>query len=892
MRNEKLFSEYIKHSKVLLSTLNLEKKNVEVFDSEGNKTFTYQEFFLFVANYFDLIPDFVDKSIIVLETVDPKNELLEISTELKKTSGKIVNYKYHIIRQTQNEFLFSIQEVTNVNVDQLDHMTKANPKSYIDNRAKNNLLTKTPFVLVYLDIDNFRYINDEYGQNVGDMILIEMVSVIKDFIGEKGAISRVGGDKFLIIYDISDDYDSVHDFMFQLKIKSQEIQTCNQRGIHITVTTACARSPYDGTDYELLTKKCQKALIRGKNKGRDCFIIYLVDKCGEVTKDDVIDDSIIKIENVSANNNVYSLITDVNQLLADEQNFDEAIDKAIALVGNYFYVDRISVARVNIKTHKIFKHHVYFNPKCSIKYDVYCIDDIIPDWALALGNKYFVKVEDYNELPETSPLYKLFPVDHTMATLSYELVLNGKSFGIIRFDMTTGKRLWQPDVEQVFMLVSQILTSYLQKNYLKDTNYKTLYLDNKYGCYNFVRLFRYAGDYIINNDITHYSILEFDIKNIINYRMIIGESRMLNLVNSIVDVLKQYKNDIIYGKKSEGPFDVFFKNQDKNIIEELFNKVVDVVKKFSHDCHIKELIVYGGAYLSDEEDRLIDALSNANVTRNICKTQNNNSSLMFYSEEIKAQSIFKNEMILRVDEALEKNEFLLYLQPKISTTDETLVGAEALTRWNFKGERLLFPNQFISMFEEQGVIEKLDFSVFENVCKYQKMLLDKNLKPVPISVNVSRYVSNFGLYIDKLEQIRKKYDLEPKYIEIEITEGMYYENSLIISEFIEKLHNLGYKVSMDDFGSGYSNLVAMAKLNFDVIKFDKSFCIDLDNDNVKVMLFKLIELIKTLKMKTLCEGVETKENVDFLASIGCDSIQGFYYSKPIPWEEFFKKYYK
>ena len=120
---------------------------------------------------------------------------------------------------------------------------------------------------------------------------------------------------------------------------------------------------------------------------------------------------------------------------------------------------------------------------------------------------------------------------------------------------------------------------------------------------------------------------------------------------------------------------------------------------------------------------------------------------------------------------------------------------------------------------------------------------------------------------------------------------MYYENIDSISIFINNLHKLGYSVSMDDFGAGYSNLVSMAKLNFDVIKFDRSFCLGLENEKVKIMLNELIKLIKTMNMKTICEGVETKENVEYLTDIGCDSIQGYYYSKPIEWNDFIKKYY-
>ena len=121
---------------------------------------------------------------------------------------------------------------------------------------------------------------------------------------------------------------------------------------------------------------------------------------------------------------------------------------------------------------------------------------------------------------------------------------------------------------------------------------------------------------------------------------------------------------------------------------------------------------------------------------------------------------------------------------------------------------------------------------------------------------------------------------------------MYYENTEAISKFIDNLHQFGYHVSMDDFGAGYSNLVTMAKLHFDVIKFDRSFCLGLENDRVKIMLNELMKLIKTMNMATICEGVETKDNVEYLTNIGCDAIQGYYYSKPIIWQDFIKKYYK
>ncbi len=888
MQNKKLVSRFMQYNKLLLSTVNIKKKTVNVFNGKVNKEFDYVHFFKYVSKYFNLIPDFIDKALTMLETVDENTDVLEVEAEYKRISGEPISFSYNVIRSTKNEFFLSVRELVSRDISHLDQMTKANPKSYIDNRAKNNILSKTPFVVMYLDIDSFKLINDEYGQLIGDMILIEMVSVAKNILGDRGAISRIGGDRFLIIYDIEDNYDMVHDFIFDLKQQMQKLSTCLSRGLNITLTIGSAKFPSDGDNYELLLKKCHKALIRGKNKGRDCFIMYIEEKCGKVSLDEEIVDKVNKINRISAKNDVYSLITDVNQLLSSENDIDESVDKAISLIGNYFYIDRVSIARLDIKTLKIKKHHAWYNPKISIVYPAYCIDSIIPDWGKALGAKGYINIDDISTMPDDYPLKKLFPIDHTIASMSFELVVNGKSFGLIRYDMTTGVRHWQAEDFQVFLLLSQIFASFFQKNYLIETNYKTMYLDPKYGCRNFVRMFRETGEKIINGNVTDYAIIVLNIRNILKYRAIVGEIRMKMIVN-IVDNRLDEEPDCIYGKQHDGPFIIFINHQNKNKIISLIKDINNGLAKFSTDNNLHELQLQTGVYLANSiKDNLSDAIANADLTRAI----NKKNLYLFYSEDIKNESLFKTEMIIRMDEALDNGEFLLYLQPKISTADGSLIGAEALTRWNYKNEKILFPDQFISLFEEQGVIEKLDYSVFKNVCIYQRNLIDSGYKPVPISVNVSRYVPNFDAYINKIEEIRKEYNIDSNLIEIEITEGMYYEKALIISKFISNLHKIGYKVSMDDFGAGYSNLVAMAKLNFDIIKFDRSFCMDIDNENVKTMLNKLMELIKTMKMSTICEGVETKESVDYLKKIGCDSIQGYYYSKPIPWKDFIEKYYK
>ncbi|MCR4897953.1 MAG: EAL domain-containing protein [Acholeplasmatales bacterium] len=885
MRNKRLISKYMELYNILISTLNIKTKTISLFDGYDTVDYNYKEFFLYIAKKYNLINDFVDKSIIILDSIDSSKDTLEIDAEYKNVDGHSVNFIYDIVKLEEDEYLLSIKEVKDDVVESADNMTKAKPKSYIDNRAKNDMLTKTPFSIIFVDIDNFKYINETYGNIVGDMVLIELVSAAKNFLGVNGAISRVGGDRFLIIAEIDDNYDIVHDYLFTLKQALQDLPTCKSRGISITVTLSSASFPEDG-EYELLLRKCEKALIRGKNKGRDCFIMYLEEKCGKVTLDDKIDDKVVKIDNVSTKNDVYSVITDISQLLGDEKNFDEALNKVISIVGGYFYVDRVSIARLNVKSHRIRNHVVWYNPKISVKHTVYCIDKIIPDWGKALGAKNYVRIDDRNALEDNHPLKEILEVDHTTASIAFELMLNGISYGLIRYDMTTGIRHWTMDNFQALMLISQLISTALQKNYLKDINYRTLYFDSKFNCYNYAKMFSDASDQIVINNVVRYSIVEIDIRNILTLKRIIGDKKMYELVKTMVSVF-ELDRSVIYGKHPNGPFVLFIEGHNTGFISMLMNRLKMDVDEFSKKNNFHKLSLQIGIFLANSlTDTLNDAMTNANITRMFNKTED----LLYYSDDVKAQLLFRTEMILRIDEALNNDEFLLYLQPKISTKDGKLIGAEALTRWNYKHEKMLFPDQFIPVFEQEGVIEKLDYSVFENVCKYQRNIIDEGLKPVPISVNVSRYVEDFNEYIDRIEFIRNKYDIDSKLIEIEITEGMYFENLLTISQFIEDLHDHGYKVSMDDFGSGYSNLVSMAKLHFDIIKFDKSFCLDLDNNNVKIMLDKLINLIKLMKMSTICEGVETKENVEYLTSIGCEAIQGYYFSKPIPWKEFKDKY--
>ena len=882
MLKQTLLNKYMQYNKILISSISIKDKKISVYQEDEVKVFSYDDFFDFFAEYFGLVKYWVKKSKVIFENITSSTDNLEIETDFTKINGSKQDYIFRIIKQDEENFYLFVNELEASDYSSLDQLTKANSKKYIDNRAKRNLLTNTPYVLVYIDVDNFKHINDEFGQLIGDMILIEMVAAIKEFLGDKGAISRIRGDAFLLMHEMEEDYDKVHAFLFSIYDLLRRLPSCTSRGINFTVTMGSSQYPKDG-EYEELLIKCQKALIRGKNKGRACFVMYTDERCQHLSLTDEIKFQ-PQMKRNSSKNDLYSLVADINQMLSADEINDKIISQALSLIGSYFYLDRISIARLNIKTNLILKHHTWFNQKLNVKYDVYCINDIIKDWAKALGTKNYIQVDDVSELDSNYPILKYMKKDHTKASISFEMVSNNKSYGIIRYEMTTGPRHWQPEDFQAFMLLSQLFTSYFQKNYLRTTNYRVLYFDPIFNCYNFTKFFQDAGEFVLSSNNLDYSVLELNIKNILYIKRLIGELRLDELVNLVVETVNKYSK--IYGKRQEGAFMVFFDHRDLSKIEAFVDEIKAKFEAFAEELKINSLITeIGVAFGNSIDDALIDIISNASFARKI-----SNDNIVYYTDDIKATQLHQTEMCLKVDEAIKNGEFLLYMQPKFDTKTKTLIGAEALSRWNYNFEGILEPIEFIPILEEHGLIEKLDFYVFEMVCKYQRSIIDEGKNPVVISVNVSRNLANLDNYLLKLENIRNKYDIPTKYFEIEITEGMYYENAFYVSKFIDKLHSLGYKVAMDDFGAGYSNLVSIAKFNFDTIKFDKSFCLDLNSGNVKVMLEKLIELIKHMNMKTLCEGVETKEIVDFLTNIGCDTIQGFYYSKAIPYDEFKKKY--
>ena len=237
-------------------------------------------------------------------------------------------------------------------------------------------------------------------------------------------------------------------------------------------------------------------------------------------------------------------------------------------------------------------------------------------------------------------------------------------------------------------------------------------------------------------------------------------------------------------------------------------------------------------------------------------------------------------------DAIVKGGIFPYYQPQYNHTTHQTIGAEALMRWHPPGFDMQSPSAFIPVLEESGLIHEADLFIFEQICEFISRCLDEGIPAVPISFNVSRYDFYQHDYVHELEEIRKKYNVPVDYLRAEITESSAVGGTSLMASVIRKLHDCHYLVEMDDFGSGYSSLNALKDLPVDVIKMDMNFLSGDISGRGGTVIKAIVQMAKWMSLSIIAEGVETKEQADFMQSIGCNYVQGFLYSRPLKEADF------
>lgn len=298
-----------------------------------------------------------------------------------------------------------------------------------------------------------------------------------------------------------------------------------------------------------------------------------------------------------------------------------------------------------------------------------------------------------------------------------------------------------------------------------------------------------------------------------------------------------------------------------------------------------------GIYEADNiEESVAHMCAKANVAMGEAKRKNY-GNIGIYESHIEKRYFDQQELSNEKLSALESGQFKVYLQPQCSLDNGIVESAEALVRWEHPTRNIISPIEFIPLFEANGFIKRLDEYIIKEVCQILLQWKEEGKRLMPISVNISR-VDLFDINLcAKIKNIVDAYGIEPKYIELEITETAYMDKPELMQKTMGELRNIGFKVIMDDFGSGYSSLNMLKNFQIDKLKIDLKFMEGLkENSRGKSILKFIVDMAKNLEMVTVAEGVEDQEQVKILSDIGCDYAQGFIYSKPVTLREFEASY--
>ena len=390
---------------------------------------------------------------------------------------------------------------------------------------------------------------------------------------------------------------------------------------------------------------------------------------------------------------------------------------------------------------------------------------------------------------------------------------------------------------------------------------------------------------------THH-VVAFTFSNLIVAQNVNRNIEIFTLNSHIVETLETlYKkvngrrHDFVFAF-SRGVFYMYTFKQNEQSLKQIIDLISQDIYEFAaKECTHLWVQPFFGVTVVNKDQTIAQQVENASIARDY--SERNFESITFYQPSFRRG--VAAEDVAELSRALEKKEFVVYYQPKYNLEQKRFVSTEALIRWNSEKYGFLTPTKFLGKAETAGLIHELDTFVLRRVCEDLNDLRKRGKRLLPVSVNFSLYEFYSANFLDTIVSILEEYNIPTNLVEIEITEATSQANSFLSISIIKKLKERGVRVLMDDFGVGFSNVSNLRKIPFDAIKIDKSFIDEITNDvKAREIVRFLVNLCKINEMEVIAEGVDSKEQLEILKKVKCDTIQGFFFAKPLPKVEYEK----
>ena len=435
----------------------------------------------------------------------------------------------------------------------------------------------------------------------------------------------------------------------------------------------------------------------------------------------------------------------------------------------------------------------------------------------------------------------------------------------------------------VVILLLWIAYRMMVKN--NDEMEKLAYTDQLTGAVSFARFTQLVRMYAHKNN--DYSLVSLNLRRFKFMNEILGRDKSDDFLCRIVTCIKpMLKKDEIICRDSADVFYMLLIGTDENVISNrihaIFNSIRQNTKDFCYEYEFCCGVISNSTYSFEQMlTNVMFALAQSKemASENIC----------FFDEEVHKKKEFENFVESNMQQALDSNCFEMVLQPKVDLDTNLVVSSEALVRWKLEDGTCLPPSSFVGIFEKNRFCSKLDFYMVRKAIQQIRKWIDMGIQPVNISVNQSKIVFYHENYITELQSLLREYDVSASYITLEVLESTVIEDFKLFNQILSEVKKLGFSVSLDDFGSGYSSLNVLSKLDIDELKIDRIFLhtdSELENKKTKWILEAIINIAKKSNIRVVVEGVESIEDDRFIRCIGANVGQGYYYSRPLAIDAF------
>ena len=751
--------------------------------------------------------------------------------------------------------------------------------------------TQGTHVLYVIDIDDFKKINDTFGHTVGDMVISDIATLIREQFTDEAVVGRVGGDEFMVfVKDTS---------LQEAEAKAEQLCTNVQKTLSgdgavivVTLSVGMAVTGKDGYDYSTLFERADHAMYHIKKNGKNHYGF-----AGETEEGDC--EGKYRTEEKENRRNLVAdkeFLNTAFSLLSHARDINGSLNVLLEQIGRKYQMNMVSVFE--------------YAPDGKNMLLTNCWSDmgqIYEKNILPITWPKLMKAE-VGEFVQTTPKWQekrkkewlewsgnAIPIQ-SIAAVKFEYS-NGKTGCIDAGSVEQGKQ-WRTEEIGTICELSRVVAVFvtLREKMQEDQQaiHKLKNRDRLTGLYN-LEAFRTKLVQLLkaeeNPQENTYALTMVDVNNFSYVNENFGAEMGDSILKEFSQLLER-KKVMTACRMYSDYFLVLSKGKSQ---QEIRRRVKEGNEEF--EAKLQERYPAGGMKLSagicflSGKSSFETILESANLARKYAKEHNITSGVV-YIEKMRQT---RDEQVLiatRFHAAIQRGEFEMFLQPKFRLKENTIYGAEALARWHFGEDGYLQPNRFVPALELMGYIKDLDFFILEQLLKYMTKWKKSGKSLFTISTNFSRkHFENGGeAFLQRMHETMDKYDIDPSYIEVEVTESVMTEKLEDLKHCMIELAQMGFRIAIDDFGTGYSSLSVLYEIPANVVKIDKSFTDKVMVDNKGEFVSQMGKFIRAAKEEIVVEGIETEEQRQFLESHGFEYGQGYLFDRPIPADEFERKY--